>query len=252
MRFRDKVAVVTGAAGGIGRAIALGLAREGATVVAADRKDAAETVGLIEQAGGRGRAVQMDVGVEVDTERTVADAAAAYGTVHILVNNAGVGSLSAFLGHPLADFERVMRINVTGPFLLARTAGALMAAQRWGRIVNVASISGQRAGWKRTAYGTSKAAVIQLTKQIAMELGPLGVTCNAIGPGPVDTDMVVTGHTPQTRTAYCQMIPAGRYGTVEEMAAAVLFLCSQEAAYVNGHVLNVDGGYTSAGVKFDD
>ena len=122
----------------------------------------------------------------------------------------------------------------------------------YGRIINVASMSGRRAGWARTAYGRSKAAAIHLTKQIAMELGQYGVTANAILPGPVDTALARAMHTAETRAAYEAGIPAGRFGAEDEVAAAALFLASAEASYVNGLDLAVDGGYLAAGTKFSD
>jgi NAD(P)-dependent dehydrogenase (short-subunit alcohol dehydrogenase family) len=127
-----------------------------------------------------------------------------------------------------------------------------MVKRGWGRIVNTASISGQRAGWARTAYGTSKAGLIHLTRQMAMELAPHGITANAVGPGPVETEMTRKALTPEMREAYYAAIPAGRFGQSEETAAAVAFLASEQAGYINGHCLNVDGGFVAAGLKFDN
>jgi NAD(P)-dependent dehydrogenase (short-subunit alcohol dehydrogenase family) len=160
--------------------------------------------------------------------------------------------MSRFLELERAVFERVMAVNVSGALFCGQAAARDMATRHWGRIINVASISGQRAGLGRTAYGTSKAAVIQLTRQMAMELGALGITANAIAPGPVDTAAARAGHTPETREVYLRMIPVGRYGETGEMAAAALYLASEDAAYVNGHVLDVDGGFMAAGITFGD
>jgi len=252
MRFEKRTAIVTGGANGIGQATAIGLAKEGAAVVLVDLKPADATVQAIEQAGGRVLALAGDVSDPAVPARAVDKAVESFGGLDILVNNAGVSSMKAFLDLGLEEYERTMRINVTAPLLFGQAAARVMAKQNYGRIVNIASISGQRAGWQRTAYGTSKGAIIQLTRQMAMELGQYGITCNAIGPGPIDTELARANHTEGTRQAYNAMIPLGRYGTVDDIANAVLFLASQRASYVNGHILNVDGGYIAAGMKFGD
>ncbi len=251
MRFEGHVALVTGAASGIGRGIARALAAAGAAVVVVDLSldGAEETVAAIEDTGGRAVASAGDVAEPQDAARFVADALGAFDGLHVLVNSAGVSLRASFLETSPEDFERVLRVNVTGTFLCAQAAARVMVESGYGRIVNIASISGQRAGWGRTAYGASKGAVIQLTRQMAVELGPSGVTANAIAPGPVDTPLAVAHHTEETRAAYRSAIPVGRYGRVDEMAAATLYLASEEAAYVNGHVLNVDGGYAAAGIN---
>jgi len=248
MRFRDKAAIVTGAANGIGRAIAIGLAREGAAVTMVDRKPADATLRAIEEAGGRALSIGGDVADPAMPARAVDETVKAFGRIDILVNNAGVGSIAGFFELTPEEYERIMRINVTAPLFFGQAAARAMRSG--GRIVNIASISGQRTGWRRTAYGVSKAAIIHLTRQMAVELGPLGVTCNAIGPGPIETELAQANISASNRAAYNAMIPLGRFGSVDEIAYAALFLCSDAAGYVNGHVLNVDGGYLAAGIKY--
>jgi len=149
----------------------------------------------------------------------------------------------------MADWERVLAVNVTGTFRCAQRAAVGMVARGYGRIINLASVSGVRAGIGRAAYGTSKAAVIGLTRQLAMELAPHGVTANAVLPGPVPTGMTADIYTPQTIETLESMVPTGRLGTPEEIAAAIVFLASRQASYVNGHMLAVDGGYLASGMN---
>lgn len=254
MSLKGKVAVVTGGGGAIGRATALKLAAAGASIAVADiRLDAAEeTARAVNAAGGQALPIAVDIASAEQIGLMIRETIAALERIDVMVNNAGASEPSEFLDVPLEEFEKVMRVNVTGALLCGQGAARDMLKRRWGRIVNIASISGQRAGWRRTSYGTSKGALIHLTRQMAMELGPLGITANAVGPGPVDSAMSRRSHTPQTREAYHRAIPAGRYGTPEEIAGAVAYLASEDAAYVNGHCLNVDGGYIAGGIKFDD
>ena len=252
MQFQNRVVIVTGAGSGIGRGIASAFAAEGAAVAVADidAKAATETAATLKEAGAQALAVAMDVTSPADVDRAVAETLAEFGGLDVLVNNAGIAGMHEFLETSPEDFEKVLRVNLIGTFLCAQAAAREMVSRGYGRIVNVASISGQRAGWGRTAYGTSKAAIIQLTRQIALELAQDGVTANAIAPGPVDTPLTARDHSPETRAAYRHAVPAGRYGQIEEMAAAVLFLASEAAAYINGHTLNIDGGYAAAGIKY--
>jgi 3-oxoacyl-[acyl-carrier protein] reductase len=250
--LRGKAAIVTGAAAGIGRAIAERLAAAGAAVALADVKGAGGAAAALQVSGYKAMAIAADVAKEEDCARLVAEAAASLGRVDILVNNAGIGIQRPFLDLTLEEYERVMRINVTGALLCSQHAARRMIAQRaGGRIVNIASISGRRANVARAAYGTSKAALIQLTRQMALELAPHGITVNAIAPGPIETEMA-KGHPPEQRAEFLRMVPLNRYGMPEEIAAAAVFLAAGEAGYITGHVLDVDGGFMAAGLMTRD
>jgi 3-oxoacyl-[acyl-carrier protein] reductase len=250
MRLANRVAIVTGAAGGIGEAIAHIFADNGATVLVADLNGdgVAETAEAIKAKGAAASFLKVDVTDHAAAAAMVAETLARHGQVDILANVAGVGHFGHFNDLTPEEFDRVMRINVNGTFYCAQAAAREMVKRKYGRIINIASIAGERAGEHRPAYGTSKAAVIGLTRQAARDLGADGITVNAIGPGPVDTPLTRKIHTDNTRANYLKVIPAGRYGTVDEMADAALFLAGEAAGYVNGHILFVDGGYVSAGV----
>src|SRR6478752_222214 len=253
MRFHDEVAIVTGAGRGIGEAIATSLASESASVVVADldAPSARRVADKIVAGGGQAIAIQTDVTEPAQVSSLIDGTLARFGRLDVLVNNAGIGSNKSFLETTLEEWELQLRVNLTGTFLCGQAAAKAMLKNQGGRIVNVASISGQRGGQGRAAYGASKAGVILLTKVMAVELSPLGVRVNAVSPGPVDTDQSRGTHTPSTRRAYYDRIPVRRYGEREEIAAAVLFLAARESSFVNGHVLNVDGGFNAAGLVFD-
>lgn len=250
MRLKDRVAIVTGGGSGLGAGIAKRFAAEGAAVVCADiNGDNATSVAAdIAGSGVRSRAICMDVSNYADAERLTAETVREFGQVDIIVNSAGIANHMPFLEAKPDEFQRIMRVNLEGTLYCAQHAARDMVKRGYGRIINIASISGLRAGIGRVGYGTSKAAVIGLTRQMALELGPLGVTANAIGPGPVDTPLTQVAHSDVTRQAYLELIPLGRYGKIDEMADAAAFLAGEEAAYMNGHILYVDGGYAAAGI----
>jgi NAD(P)-dependent dehydrogenase (short-subunit alcohol dehydrogenase family) len=250
MRFADRVAIVTGSAQGIGREVALGLSREGASVVLADvnlpaAEDCAEA---ILSAGGRAFAHQVDVSDPVQVDGMVAAAVARFQRIDILVNNAGMGHAKPVLETTLEEWNRVLAVNLTGQFLCAQAVARVMLRQGRGRIVNVASISGERGGVGRAAYGAAKAGLMLLTKVMAVELADLGIAINAVSPGPTETEQVRQVHDAATRAAYHRLLPMKRYAAPREIAEAVLFLASEEASFVCGHVLNVDGGFGAAGL----
>jgi len=254
MRLKGKVSIVTGAARGIGRSIAARFAAEGAVVIVADvdKEQARRCVEDLRADGGSVWDIPVDITDPIQVRALIQKTESEFGHLDILVNNAGVGSCKPFLNMTLEEWERDLRVNLTGTFLCAQAAARLMVQQGYGRIVNIASISGQRGGVGRAAYGASKAGVILLTKVMAAELGPLGIGVNAVAPGPVDTAQSRATHTAATRQAYVERIPLRRYGAGEEIAAAVLFLASDEASFLAGHTLNADGGFDAAGLMFDD
>ena len=248
--LEGKTAIVTGAGRGIGRAIALRFAREGAKVVATDISSPEETVNEINKSGSVALAIAADVSDAAQVEKMTRSALAFSGRIDLLVNNAGVGLTRLFLNTTLSEWEQVIRVNLTGVFLCSQAVARIMEKQGDGRIINIASLSGQRGGTGRAAYGASKAGVTALTKVLAVELAPLGISVNEIAPGPVDTEMTAVTHDKETRRAYYNLIPMHRYARTEEIAAAAVFLASPEAAFVNGHTLNVDGGFQAAGLMF--
>ncbi|HZG20858.1 MAG TPA: SDR family oxidoreductase [Herbaspirillum sp.] len=247
---KQRIALVTGAALGIGAAIARKLASDGCTVLVADiNMEAAEQhAASIREEGGKAWAMHMDVGSGPAIDAAFRQIDERFGRCDVLINNAGIAKTYAFLDYPIDHWELVMKINLTGPLLCSQHAARLMKKRGWGRIVNLTSISGMRASAGRTAYGTSKAALIGLTRQMAIELAPLGITANGVSPGPVDTPLTRATHSEATRSNYLRAIPGARYGTPEEIAAAVSFLASEAAGYINGHILPVDGGFMAAGL----
>jgi 3-oxoacyl-[acyl-carrier protein] reductase len=254
MKNIDKVVIITGSGTGIGRHLALAFGREGAKVTIADIDvdGLKETQSILQSENIIVQAITTNVTNPDDAERLVSKTVQAFGRVDILVNVAGIDGLETFLDATPKVFSQVLDVNIMGTFLCSQAAAKEMVKKKVGRIINYASISGQRAGWGRTAYGTAKAAVIHMTRQMAVELAEHGITVNVISPGPVATPSAQKAHTLGTKEAYQKTIPLQRFGTVEEMSHATLFLASDEATYITGHNLNVDGGFMAMGIKFDD
>ncbi|MBX9748842.1 MAG: SDR family oxidoreductase, partial [Roseococcus sp.] len=171
-----------------------------------------------------------------------------FGRLDALVNNAGIAIFKPLLETTLEDWNRVLAVNLTGPFLMVQAAVPLMAEGGGGAIVNIASISGLRASTLRVAYGTSKAALMHLTKQQAVELAQLGIRVNAVAPGPVETAMAKAVHTPEIRADYHAAMPLNRYGLEGELADAIFYLCCERSSYITGQVLAVDGGFEATGI----
>lgn len=243
----SRVAVVTGASGGIGSAIAVALAEQGDAVACCFHRDdagAKDTVRTIEEAGGTAAAFGADVSSEEDVAELFRQVKAWAGAPAILVNNAGMSRDGLVLKYPLDVFEATLRVNVTGAFLCSRSALPAMLRARWGRIVNVSSAAALHGNPGQAAYSASKAALLGMTRTLAREIGRRGVTVNAVCPGFVETDMT-SGLDPEQVQEILRSVPSHRPGTPQEIAGVVAFLCGEDASYVNGAVLPVDGGMTA-------
>ncbi|MBL28893.1 MAG: short-chain dehydrogenase [Rhodospirillaceae bacterium] len=252
MRLEGRSAIVTGGAQGIGKAIAAAFAAEGANVLIGDINGdrAAETAKELASSGETVRAVRVDVAEATGGQALVDACVEAFGRVDILVNNAGVGSNVRTVDLTLEEWERVVRINLTGAFLCAQAAARHMLRRKSGKIINIVSLSGQRGGIGRAAYGSAKAGLELLTKVMAVELAEEGINVNGIVPGPIATDVGRAMHDPATVAAYKFLVPQRRYGEPDEIAKAAVFLASSDSDYVNGHSLNVDGGFQAAGLMY--
>jgi NAD(P)-dependent dehydrogenase (short-subunit alcohol dehydrogenase family) len=249
MAEASKVALVTGAARGIGRATAERFLRDGwrVALLDIDGDNLARTMAAL-AAPETTMALTSDVSEPAAVADAFAEVAQRFGRLDVLVNNAGIAIFKPLLETTLDDWSRVLAVNLTGPFLCTQAAAPLMREHGGGAIVNITSISGLRASTLRVAYGTSKAGLMHLTKQQAVELAPLGIRVNAVAPGPVDTAMAKAVHTPEIRADYHDMIPLNRYGLETELAEAIFFLCSDAASYVTGQLLSVDGGFEATGI----
>ena len=240
--MEGRVALVTGASRGIGRAIALALAGRGVTVVAAARGDHAQAVtDEIRALGGRADAVSMDVTDTSAVEAVVAATLERTGHLDILVNNAGMTRDQLVLRMKREDWDAVLATNLTAAFTCAQAVLRPMLKQRSGRIINVSSVVGQAGNAGQANYAASKAGLIGFTKSLALEVGSRGITVNAVAPGLIDTDMT-RALSAGAQDEWTSRIPLKRLGTPEDVASAVVFLASDEASYITGHVLAVNGG----------
>ena len=249
MSAERRAVVVTGAARGIGLAVARKFLAEGHCVALIDIDGAA----LAKTAAALGDpasilAVECDVADPRQVQAAIDRVAARFGRIDALVNNAGIAVFKPILETTYDEWMRVLAVNLTGPFVCTQACAPVMLKNGGGSVVNIGSISGLRASTLRVAYGTSKAGLMHLTKQQAAELGGLGIRVNAVAPGPVDTAMAKQVHTADIRSDYHDAIPLNRYGTEQEIAAAVWFLCTEAASYINGQTLAVDGGFDAAGI----
>ena len=249
MRLQGRVTAITGGALGIGRATARLFAAEGATVAIGDIDAVGADLVAKEIRGGGGRAVAMgvDVGDSSQVQAFVERVVAEHGRLDVMFANAGIAHSAPFLEHPEADWHRVIRVNLTGVFLTCQIAARQMAKQGGGRIIATASINGFRGVENLVGYNVAKAGVIELTKTMAVELAKHRIAVNAIAPAQIDTRL--TQSLPEeARQRRVARIPMGRFGDVDEVAKAALFLASDDAAFITGHTLAVDGGYLAGGL----
>ena len=246
--LQGRVALVTGASQGIGRACALELARAGAIVALAARNEAklAEVAAEIEAAGGQAAAYPLDVASEESIKTAAKAVIERFGKVEILVNNAGITRDGLMMTMKRADWDDVLGTNLTGAFLLTQALIRPMIKNRWGRITNISSVVGRTGQGGQVNYSASKAGLIGMTRSLAREVGSRGITANAVAPGYIETPMTAMLDEKQ-RAAMMASIPLGRVGTDADIAQAVAFLASDAAAYITGHVLDVNGGMFMGG-----
>jgi 3-oxoacyl-[acyl-carrier protein] reductase len=243
MKLEGRVALVTGASQGIGQACALALAGQGASVALAARNQQKleDVAGQIAAAGGKAAVFAMDVAEEEQIKSGIKAALAQFGKIDILVNNAGITRDQLVLRMKRADWDAVLNTNLTAAYLSTQQVIGSMLKQRWGRIINITSVFGQMGQAGQANYASSKAGLIGLTMALARELASRNITCNAVAPGFIETNMTAELSEEFKQNAL-KMIPLGRVGRVEDIANAVSFLASEEASYITGHVLNVNGG----------
>jgi 3-oxoacyl-[acyl-carrier protein] reductase len=243
MKLEGRVALVTGASQGIGHACALALAREGASVAVAARNEQKleELVSQIAAAGGKAAAFVIDVAEEEQVKSGIKSALGQFGKIDILVNNAGITRDQLVMRLKRADWDAVLNTNLTSAYLCIQQVIGSMLKQRWGRIINITSVLGQMGQAGQANYAASKAGLIGLTMAMAREVASRNITCNAVAPGFIETSMTAALSEEFKQNAV-KAIPLGRVGTPDDIATAVCFLASEEASYITGHVLNVNGG----------
>lgn len=249
--FSDKTAIVTGSGTGIGAAIAHRLAAAGASVMLADKNEnAAHAVcAEITSAGGRAAACRVDIRIPEEVQAMIDYSRDTFGPANILINNAGLGSQKHFLETPLATLHQMLEVNVVGTFLCSQAAAHDMIEMGGGRIVNFSSHSGLLGSSGRAAYAASKGGIIAMTRAMAVDLAQYNITVNAVAPGPIDVPRNRDQHSEERREAWHRAVPLGRYGDPDEVAAVAVFLASEDASYVSGQTISVDGGFTAAGLR---
>jgi NAD(P)-dependent dehydrogenase (short-subunit alcohol dehydrogenase family) len=245
MRLKDKIAIVTGGASGIGAAIAERFASEGAEAIAADLACAEGS--LAATGTPRLHRHKLDVSDVHSVHRLVEAVLARFQRIDVLVNSAGIGANKPFLDTPVELFDRILAVNLRGTFLMSQAVARAMT-QASASIINIGSVSGHRGNLGRVAYAASKGGLVTMSKVMAVELAARKIRVNVIAPGPIETPLVEAMVSPAERANWTKRLPLGRYGTVAEVAAAALFLASDDASYVTGHVLAVDGGFLAAGM----
>jgi 3-oxoacyl-[acyl-carrier protein] reductase len=250
-RLAGEVALITGGSGGIGQATAARLAGEGAAVVILDQDEAGARIAAdeITATGRPAVAITCDVRDRSQVREAIASVVERYGQLTVLVNNAGIIRLASFLETTDEMWSHVLGVNLTGMFIVAQEAARQMSRQGHGRIVNMASISARMAHSGQTAYAVSKAGIEAMTRAMAFELAPLGITVNAVAPGTIATSFSGGSLSEQAAAERTRRIPAGRFGDPEEVAAVIAFLASGDATYVSGTVVAIDGGLARAGIR---
>lgn len=243
MASDSRVALITGGARGIGRSIGLRLAREGVRIVVGDllAEEGQQTVKDVEAAGGQAMFTMLNVTDEESAKNAVDQVVERWGRIDILVNNAGITRDKLLLRLTVQDWDAVLTVNLKGAYICSRAVLPLMLRQRWGRIVGIASVVGLVGNPGQTNYAASKAGLIGFTKALAREVAGRNITVNAVAPGYISTHMVQS-LSEELQQAVLKQIPVSRFGTPEDVANAVAFLCSEDSSYITGHVLNVDGG----------
>jgi len=244
MKFDDKIALVTGASRGIGRAIAIELASQGAVIIAnynQSKVAAKELTNDIESSGGKAVLCNFNVSDYLKVQEEISKISEEYGGFHILVNNAGIRKDGLLVRMKEEDWDQVLSVNLKGVFNCTKAAARVMLKQKYGRIINITSVVGETGNFGQTNYSASKAGIIGFTKSTSKELGSRGITVNAVSPGFIDTD--ITKDLPDNiRKNYIENIPLGRFGKPEDVAKVVAFLASEDASYITGEVIKVNGG----------
>ncbi|MDP6097170.1 MAG: SDR family NAD(P)-dependent oxidoreductase [Gammaproteobacteria bacterium] len=250
LSFSGKNILVTGAGSGIGKATALLLGQQNAGIIVVDQhqETALQTTEELKELGVRAIFVVANISDAAAVDQMYASTMENFKTLDGIVHCAGIGIERTLMEMTREEWDRIIAVNLTGTFLCAQGAAKIMVKQRYGRIVLMGSAAGERGGTGRTAYGASKGGVSAITRVMAVELAELGITVNALAPGAIETELVSRMHDAETREAYCSRIPVNRYGTPEEVAATAVFLVSEEAGYINGVVMPVDGGFMGGGV----